>query len=315
MLVDGGHQVLRSGLTLGIIGCLDVLQPRVQRHLRVDNHLASAGEVDHHVGPDQCAFVILDRDLSVELDALAQTRRLEDGLQDQFTPVPLGLAGSAQCLGQVGGFGSERHVQVGHLLELLTKGTNLGGFGNLRLLRLGLEFGKLLAERLEECPNLLVADLGEGLRLFGKHGVGKVREMDRELFLRGNQRVEFLLMRLRVLLDHRLEFPDARLGGGEFATCLDDFGARRVAFGDQVGVRGPCRCQARLGGLGAGPEARGLALGLRQGCFGAYEADLQVFEGLQAGLGLRQFLLQACTVNQGALFGLDDGTPGPVGGQ
>ena len=198
---------------------------------------------------------------------------------------------------------------------MLPKCTDLCGFGNLRFLGLGLEFGKLLAERLEECTNLLVADLGEGLRLFGKHGVGKVREMDRELFLRGNQRVEFLLMRLRVLLDHRLEFPDARLGGGEFATCLDDFGARRVAFGDEVAVRAPCRCQARLGGLRAGPEARGLPLGLRQDRLGAFEACLQVLEGLQAGPCLRQFLLQACTVNQGALFGLDDGTPGPVGGQ
>ncbi len=198
---------------------------------------------------------------------------------------------------------------------MLPKCTDLCGFGNLRLLGLGLEFGKLLAERLEECTDLLVADLGEGLRLFGKHGVGKVREMDRELFLRGNQRVEFLLMRLRVPLDHRLEFADARLGGCEVAACLDGLGARRVAFGDQVAVRGPCRCQARLGGLGAGPESRGLPLGLRQGCLGAFEACLQILEGLKAGPCLRQFLLQVCPVRQGALFGLDDGTPVPVGGQ
>ena len=88
-LVHVGAQLpgvlLEERLALVLVVALDELQEGVERHLRVDDHLAAAGQVHDHVGTEQ-AVLGRGRPLLLEVAVLGHAGRLRPRCAASFRP-------------------------------------------------------------------------------------------------------------------------------------------------------------------------------------------------------------------------------------
>ncbi|MCY1296454.1 hypothetical protein D9M70_458400 [compost metagenome] len=91
--------------SLGVILGVDVTGVGVERHLGVDDEVLALRQVDDHVWALATLFVG-KADLALEVAALDQPGALQHVLQDQLTPITLGLLlpleGGSQILGLLG---------------------------------------------------------------------------------------------------------------------------------------------------------------------------------------------------------------------
>ncbi len=77
------------GLSSSGVRCSDGTFIGSQRHFGIDDDVLAVGQVDDDIGPLDSAVGTAQTRLRLELVSIAQPRRLEDALEDDFTPATL----------------------------------------------------------------------------------------------------------------------------------------------------------------------------------------------------------------------------------
>ncbi|MNE69673.1 hypothetical protein D3C80_1654130 [compost metagenome] len=121
MLLDRN---LADGL---VFGCY-VLLVGGETDFGVDHHLLVARQIDDHIGLESLAIRAFEIDLGLVFAALFQPRVLKHPLQNQFTPVALGLL-PFQGTCQVRCFVAQAQVQLLQTLQFLGQGEAFAGLG------------------------------------------------------------------------------------------------------------------------------------------------------------------------------------------
>ena len=176
---DVGRKGRFAGYFVAQVGGFGVLGVGGERHLRVDDHLLVAGQVEYHVGADVVPLFGAKILLDVEVDAAFQTRTLEQRLEDHLAPVTLCLTVAAQGGGQVVGLAA--HL-VAHLVEPFDLGFEHFALGGLLFNPLAEPFD-VLAQRTEQLADVLLVGVGETAGLLLQNVVGQVAEVVGKLFL------------------------------------------------------------------------------------------------------------------------------------
>ena len=177
---------LHQPLPLLIGLCLQGIGIGGERYLAIYHHAPAFREADDNVGTEVLAVLILGILLDKELLVLSQTTVFQDGFQYHLAPVALHLTVTLQCLGKVGGIGTDLRgllLQTCYsLLLFLLEEFHRCLEGTLQFLLIHLvlglaffyrflEIGKLLLDRFQEFIHLESVVFLEG-RLLGSELFG-----------------------------------------------------------------------------------------------------------------------------------------------
>ena len=108
----------QGNAALAVVLAVDVAGIGIERHLGVDDQVLVLGQIDQHVRTLALTLAIGDADLALEVFAGDQTGALQHILQDQFTPVALGLFLATQGGTQVMGFLGDLPIELLQVIEL-----------------------------------------------------------------------------------------------------------------------------------------------------------------------------------------------------
>src|ERR1700722_13077311 len=107
----------QMGFARWLVGRFDRIEKRLERNLRVDDHISSTCEPDNDVGPEP-PVVGLQRDLLVEIAVLEHSGHLHDAPQLELTPAPAGRR-STQRGNEIPGLRLQFVLGFVELLDLL----------------------------------------------------------------------------------------------------------------------------------------------------------------------------------------------------
>ncbi len=210
----------------------------IERNFGIDDDLAFAGQIEHHVGLQAAAFLRRVGKLRVEVLSFDQPGFFQHGLEDHLAPVAARLGLAFERTGQIGRFARDRLVQFAEALHF---GAQLGArivFLAVGLFHLGAEFFQPLGERTEQLFELRAVLFGEALRFVFEDAVREILDLRFEraarlfesggfLFLAGQLGGEFLHPPEQVapVVFHQLQLPRNFVGprarGGQFGQGAD----------------------------------------------------------------------------------------------
>ena len=235
-----------------------------QRHLRVDDHLLSARQVQYHIGTQVVARLILQVGLDVIVLPFDQVRMVEDRREDHLAHIALNLRVSLQGVGQIRSLVGNLAVELHQPVELVPQRPVTLHIVAVDILNPLPELRNILPKRLQkhlhsltvgllELPALLLEYVARHVAELFAHGLLHLFRLllppfailDRRTLQLGNPRLERLdtdLTPVRLGLHTPAllgEGHDPRLRLRQPAVELTDLPCRHLAFGSHLTPQPP----------------------------------------------------------------------------
>ena len=154
-----------------------VADERCERNLRVDDDVLLFGQVQHYVGAQVAALLVLDVVLGLVMYAFDECRAVEDRFEQHLAPVALHLRVAFQRVGEVGRLGRDTAVQLHEVFQLGFQLAPLRGLRGVDLFDPLAEVGDVVAEGFQQTVDLLLTGLAEAHRVFAQNFGREVFEL------------------------------------------------------------------------------------------------------------------------------------------